>query len=229
MSQLRKRILLLVLLLLPVTLYLGAILVSGELTYDSLETMGPAPGFEGSSVVDFQMEVSDGSAWTPERMTGKISVVSFFFTSCPTVCPAMNSHIAELHQRMGAYKDIQFVSYTVDPATDNAEVLETYKAHFAEGSETWHFVRGERDFTYDMANAYYLAAAQDSSAEGGYNHSQTVVLVDWNGNMRTRTDDNGQVIGAYDVTQATVVKDLIEDLRILVKEYRGEKMGGRDE
>ena len=229
MSQLKKRILLLVLLLLPVSLYMGAVLISGELTYDSLETMGPAPGFEGSSVEDFHMEVSDGTDWTPERMEGKISVVSFFFTSCPTVCPAMNSHIAELHNRMGAYKDIQFVSYTVDPSNDDAETLETYKSHFAEGSEAWHFIRGERNFTYDMANAYYLAASQDSSAEGGYNHSQTVVLVDWNGDMRTRLDEHDQPIGAYDVTQATVVKDLIEDLRILVKEYRGEKMGQGDE
>jgi hypothetical protein len=76
-----------------------------------------------------------------------------------------------------------------------------------------------------MAQAYFLTAMKDSAAEGGYTHSQSAVIVDWNGNLRTRIDDHNQVLGAYDVSQPVQVDELVEDLRVLVKEYRQEKMG----
>jgi hypothetical protein len=65
----------------------------------------------------------------------------------------------------------------------------------------------------------------DSNADGGFTHSQSAVIVDWNGNLRSRFDDQNQILGAYDVSQPVQLDELVEDLRVLVKEYRQEKMG----
>jgi hypothetical protein len=49
--------------------------------------------------------------------------------------------------------------------------------------------------------------------------------VDWNGQLRSRVNDDNQIVGAYDVGQPVQVDELVEDLRVLVKEYRSKKMG----
>ena len=42
--------------------------------------------------------------------------------------------------------------------------------------------------------------------------------------MRTRIQDDGNPLGAYDVSEAYLVDELIDDVRVLVKEYRKVKM-----
>jgi hypothetical protein len=51
------------------------------------------------------------------------------------------------------------------------------------------------------------------------------VIVDWDGQLRSRLDDQNQLVGSYDVAQPVQVDELVEDLRVLVKEYRQKKMG----
>jgi protein SCO1/2 len=138
----------------------------------------------------------------------------------------MNFHLKQAHDRMFAFKDVIFVSYSIDPETDTPEVLEEYKKRFdVGGSAKWKFITGDRETIYRLAQAYYLAAVKDSAAEGGYTHSQSAVIVDWDGQLRSRLDDQNQLVGSYDVAQPVQVDELVEDLRVLVKEYRQKKMG----
>lgn len=225
-SPVAKKMILAALLLLPVSMYLGSLVISGAVNFRTLEQMGPSPSAEGHPLHDFELVQSNGQPWTADSLDGKIAVVSFFFSSCPTICPAMNFHLKQAHDRMYAFKDVVFVSYSIDPETDTPPVLEAYKERFdVGGSPKWRFITGDRETIYQLAQAYFLAAMKDSSAEGGYTHSQSAVIVDWNGNLRTRLDEHNQVLGAYDVSQPVQVDELVEDLRVLVKEYRQEKMG----
>lgn len=225
-SPVAKKLILAALLLLPVSMYLGSLLISGAVNFRTLDDLGPGPSSADHALRDFHLIQSTGQPWTADSLDGKIAVVSFFFSSCPTVCPAMNFHLKQAHDRMFAFKDVVFVSYSIDPDTDTPEVLEEYKRRFeVGGSKKWHFITGDRATIYPLAQAYYLAAAQDSAAEGGYTHSQSAVIVDWNGRIRSRRDDHDQVVGAYDVSQPVQVDELVEDLRVLVKEYRQLKMG----
>lgn len=225
-SPVAKKLILAALLLLPVSMYLGSLVISGAVNFRTLENIGPGPSAEGHPLADFELMQSTGQPWTADSMQGKIAVVSFFFSSCPKVCPAMNFHLKQAHDRMYAFKDVVFVSYSIDPETDTPPVLEAYKQRFdVGGSPKWRFITGDRETIYQMAQAYFLTAMKDSAAAGGYTHSQSAVIVDWNGNLRTRIDDHNQVLGAYDVSQPVQVDELVEDLRVLVKEYRQEKMG----
>jgi protein SCO1 len=221
-----KKLILAALLLLPVSMYLGSLLISGAVNFRTLENIGQGPTAKGHPLRDFELTQSTGQPWTADSLDGKIAVVSFFFSSCPTICPAMNFHLKQAHDRMYAFKDVVFVSYSIDPETDTPPVLEAYKQRFdVGGSQKWHFITGDREAIYQLAQAYFLTAMKDSAAEGGYTHSQSAVIIDWNGDIRTRMDDQNQILGAYDVSQPVQVDELVEDLRVLVKEYRQQKMG----
>lgn len=230
-----KKAVLIAILVLPVSFYLISIVISGELGFHSLEIIGPREAFVNEDgepdtayyrVPEFSFTDQYGREVNNETMKGKIYVASFFFTTCPTICPAMNFHLREVHNRLLAYKDIYYLSHTVDPDHDSVEVLNEYaKELMLPTGDKWLFVTGDKEKIYSMAGAYFLAASADSSDHGAYTHSQQVVLVDWEGRLRSRKDDNGNVIGAYDLGVAADVKDIVDDLRVLAKEYRTIKTG----
>jgi hypothetical protein len=45
------------------------------------------------------------------------------------------------------------------------------------------------------------------------------VLVDKEGILRSREDDDGNIIGVYDGTDGHQVRELIDDIKVLIAEY----------
>ena len=218
----RKRIILMGLLIVPVSMYLVSIAISGVVNFRTLENLG-FPDFDSDSLV-FRNEKN--IVWSPDSSKGKIIVLSFFFSSCPTICPAMNFHLKEAHDRLYGFKDLIFISCTVDPDTDTPVVLNKYKENLGVGnSNKWQFVTGDSEDLYKLANSYYLTALKDSESPGGYAHSQSAVLIDWEGNLRSRITDEGNILGAYDLSEAFLIDQLVDDVRVLVKEHRKVKLG----
>jgi protein SCO1/2 len=70
-----------------------------------------------------------------------------------------------------------------------------------------------------VAYKYLSSAMEDSTAAGGFLHTEYFVLVDKEGNLRSRTDDDGNMIGVYDGTDGQQVRDLIDDIKVLIAEY----------
>lgn len=234
----RKKAVLIILLALPVSIYIAAVFISGEITFRTLDFVGPtewvknAEGDEVEShyvVPAFSFIDQDGNTVTDESMKGKIYVASFFFTRCPTICTPMNFHLKNVYDRLYAFKDISFLSHTIDPTHDSIVQLKEYaEERGIFNSEKWHFVTGAKEDIYSMANSYYLAANQDSTQtdHAGFYHSGQVVIVDWDGHIRSGIDENGNPVGGYDITEAKDIDQLVDDLRVLAKEYRKVKMGG---
>ena len=83
----------------------------------------------------------------------------------------------------------------------------------------WNFVTGNKDSIYNIANYYFVSAMEDSLAEGGFLHSEYFVIIDKEGRVRAREDDNGNNIGVYDGTSEYEVGLLIDDLKVLMAEY----------
>lgn len=229
-----KRAVLIILMLLPLSVYLLSLIISGEVNFRSLEIVGPRQavktdaGFDTTyyHVPDFSMTDQYGRTFNRDSLKGKVYVVSFFFTTCPTICPAMNFHLREANQRMAAFKDLEFVSFSIDPDHDTPEVLLEYSKDLGvDQAGNWHFLTGNKDSTFALADEYFLGANTDSTAPGGYYHSQSALIVDWEGRIRSRKDDQGNVQGAYDITTPIELDKMVDDLRVLIKEYRKLKMG----
>ena len=74
---------------------------------------------------------------------------------------------------------------------------------------TWWFLQGKKDLTYQLAEKNYLVAVkQDNTVKGGYTHQGYFVLV----------DKQKRVRGAYDGTNPQQVGQLIDDIKILQAE-----------
>ena len=60
---------------------------------------------------------------------------------------------------------------------------------------------------------------EDSLAPGGFLHSEYFVLIDKEGRIRSRKDDDGNILGVYNGTSPYEVGLLIDDIKVLMAEY----------
>lgn len=222
-------------LVLPALLYIFFVYGQHEVFFQTLDYVGPKTYSEdlGDTVYheipDFELVSSKGDAVSKESLDSTVYVVSFFFATCPTICPAMNFHLNEIANRFKGYPDFKMLSITVDPEKDSVEALNLYVKRKAYNDEKWLFTTGEKESIYSLAKSLYLNAFEDQTAEGGFLHSTSVIIVDWNGNIRSRRDDLGNIVGSYDVLDVTQLNDLESDIKVLIAEYEREKHNLLDE
>ncbi len=68
-----------------------------------------------------------------------VVVVAFIFTTCPDVCPVITSNLVQAEKQLDDV-DYQFISITVDPATDSPAVLREYMEDYG---ATWPHLTAE--------------------------------------------------------------------------------------
>lgn len=165
-----------------------------------LERHAPAP--------DFQFTAQDGSTLTKDDLKGKIWVANFIFTRCLGPCPVMTSRMAELNLRLGSkVKDVQLVTFTVDPEHDTPAVLKEYSEKVGASPEKWKFVTGPKDKIDETVMKGFLQALSKDQ-EGMPIHSTRFVLVDREGWMR----------GFQDGNDPEVVQKLLMDIGDILRE-----------
>ncbi|MCE3296732.1 MAG: electron transport protein SCO1/SenC [Crocinitomicaceae bacterium] len=155
--------------------------------------------------------LNQDSVWVSSKdMKGKIWVADFFFTSCPTICPKMTSQMKRLSVlTKDLEKEIQFMSFSINPDNDKPHVLKRYIAHYGIQAKNWQFFTGKSEAEVHLLGDenFLVNAREDLGSEGGYAHSEAFVLVDKEGYIR----------GMYNGTDTKEVDKLHTDLRKLLK------------
>mgnify|MGYP002631678456 FL=1 len=218
----KKYLLLFALLFLPTIFYLIYVYGKGEQNFAHLPfiTYTDVNGeVQNRKAPEFSFADQDGNTITNKDLEGKIYLVDFFFTSCPSICPIMTANLMKIQDRFAHYDNFMILSHTVDPARDTPEKLKEYADNRNIDSKNWHFLTGEKDSLYAVAYEYLSSAMEDSLAPGGFLHTEYFVLVDKEGILRSREDDNGNIIGVYDGTDGHQMRDLIDDIKVLIAEY----------
>ena len=148
---------------------------------------------ERRKVPKFSFTDQNGKKITNEDYTGKVYVVEFFFTTCPTICPRMNANMIELQNHFEDFKeDFGVASFTINPDHDTPEVLKAYAEQYGVTNPNWHFLTGDREVIYDLANlGFNIYVGQNDEVEGGFEHSGNFALIDKNGFIRSRRDAFG--------------------------------------
>lgn len=176
-----------------------------------LETIGPAPKFELTDQNNKKISNAD--------YDGKVYVLEFFFTTCPTICPKMNLNMIDIQNKFFGNPNFGIVSITIDPDRDTAAVLKTHADLLGVKSSNWHFLTGDKKYIYDIANkGYNLYAGENSKVNGGFEHSGMFALIDKKGNIRCRKDNFGNPILYYDGIEKEGIKAIMQDIAILLKE-----------
>jgi protein SCO1/2 len=156
---------------------------------------------------------------TNESYEGKVYVAEFFFTTCPSICPIMNQNMLKVQEAFQGNTGVGIASITINPEYDTADVLNEYAKSYGITHPNWHLLTGDRGEIYQLANTgfnLYVGAAPE--VEGGFEHSGFFALIDQDGNIRSRKDENGNPIIYYDGLEADSMALLIQDINILLNQ-----------
>jgi len=80
------------------------------------------------SVDEFVLLDENDQYVTMSQFEGKVVVVTFLFTRCPDICPIVSANLAFIAEQLGDQhgSEVQILTITVDPWTDNSSILEEY-------------------------------------------------------------------------------------------------------
>ncbi|MGB5942390.1 MAG: SCO family protein [Leeuwenhoekiella sp.] len=140
----------------------------------------------------FEFINQEGDTISDKDYRGKVFVVDFFFTRCPSICIPMTSNLVLVQEEFEDRKDFGIASISIDPEGDTPEVLKAYAESYGADHPHWNFLTGDRETIYSLANEEFnLLASENPNIEGGFLHSGYFALVDQNGFIRSRKDQFG--------------------------------------
>ena len=139
-----------------------------------------------------------------DDIKGKIIVMDFFFTRCPTFCPQMARAMKRLQEsfKMNDTSFVQFLSVSVDPVHDSVPQLRQFADRFKADHDSWWFVTGEKSDIYDFALHEIKASIADVNVDTAFVHTDNFFLLDREHIVR------GWYSGFDSVLQAKLVRDI---------------------
>lgn len=138
----------------------------------------------------WELTDASGAPFGSAELRGQVYIVSFFFTRCPSICPALMRGMARLQEGFDTRGDegIRLVSVSVDPERDTPEVLRAYAEANGVHSPRWTLVTGDvgsvRRLVVDGLKTPMGDAPVSEGPPIDIAHSGKVVLVDGAGGIR---------------------------------------------
>lgn len=124
---------------------------------------------------------------------GKVVIANFFFTHCPTICPALTGDMKSVMesitnaQRAGdkTNHNIHFFSFSVDPERDSVKQLKKWADRFQINPEQWDLLTGDKKTIYSLAiNDLKLGLVDGEGVDTSFVHTDHFVLIDGKRNIR---------------------------------------------
>jgi len=161
-------------------------------------------------IANFSLINQNGENITHEDYKDKIYVADFFFTRCQSICPIMTNNMAKIQMKFKEDNSIMFLSHSVTPIMDSISVLREYADMKGVIDSKWNITTGVKKHIYELARKSYFAVVDEG--DGGvqdFIHTENFVLV----------DKKRQIRGYYDGTNEEEMTELVEDIKLLQKEY----------
>jgi protein SCO1 len=159
---------------------------------------------------NFNLTDQEGKPFTEKQLNGKICVVDFFFTSCPSICPKMAVSMGDLQKEFLNEGDVLLVSHSVTPVKDSVRVLKKYAEDNKVNYDKWKLLTGTVSEIYNLGRKYYyveedLGVNSDTSV---FLHTENFVLIDKDRHIR----------GIYNSLDNNSMMALKNDIKELNKE-----------
>jgi protein SCO1/2 len=164
-----------------------------------------------NDVKPFSFTNQDGKNVSEREVDGKVYVAEYFFTTCKSICPIMNTNIREVYETYKNEPGFVILSHTCDPATDSVAKLKWYADSLKVNTARWWFVTGRKDSLYNAArNSYLLDDPKNNlqNIDEQFLHTQYIALVDKSGRVRK----------IYDGLKKDELQELKDDIADLLKE-----------
>jgi protein SCO1 len=142
-------------------------------------------------------------------LKGKIIVLDFFFTRCPSICPRLARAMKKLQiSFVNNDSIVQFVSVSVDPVHDSVSELRKWAERFNVDPDSWWVVTGNRDSIYHFAINEMKADIADVNVDTAFIHTENFFLLDKQRVIR----------GWYNGFDSNAQKKLVRDIPLLMLE-----------
>lgn len=154
---------------------------------------------------------------------GKIVVIDFFFTHCPTICPAMTRNMKLLRDNIKSNDIVgnreadfvQFLSVSVDPESDSVPELKKWADRFQINPQNWWLLTGNKKEIYDWArNGLQLGIVDGGNVDTNFMHPELFMLLDKDRMIRARKDKDGNV-KMYNGLDSNDIRNLATDIVLL--------------
>ncbi|MFZ1750891.1 MAG: SCO family protein [Saprospiraceae bacterium] len=162
------------------------------------------------TVGQFSHYNQDSVLMTNKDFEEYVYVADFFFTSCPSICPTVAKEMLKIYDAFKSEPLVKLVSFTIDPVRDDVNKLRLYADNLGVAHDKWYFLTGDKEATFALANTYFVAALEDPTAPGGFDHSGKIILVDKKGHVRSFSEG----------TDPESTPKLIADIQKLLNTYR---------
>jgi protein SCO1 len=152
-----------------------------------------------------------------DDLAGKIIVIDYFFTHCPSICPTLTRNMKKLQSSMKLKDDrrrvdtsfVHFLSFTVDPERDSVAALRKYADRFGVNHDVWWMLTGPKKTIYDHCiNELKLGIEDGEGVDTAFIHTDRFVLL----------DKNRVVRGYYKGLDSMSIAKLSEDIVFLLLE-----------
>ncbi|HLX90744.1 MAG TPA: SCO family protein, partial [Puia sp.] len=152
----------------------------------------------------------DGDTVSLDSLNGRVIIADYFFTHCPSICPALQRNMKKLQDAIKLKDEqqnpdssfVQFISFTVDPERDTAAALKLYADRFGVNPDLWWLLTGPKKTIYDFALTELKMGLQDGEGvDSNFIHTQKMVLL----------DKNHVVRGYYDGLDSAALVKLAQD------------------
>src|SRR3989441_1942525 len=166
----------------------------------AVDDFGAAPAF---TLTD-QLERPVSS----DMFQGKVVIANFIYTSCTDICPLLSTQMQSLQGRLRQEnllgKQVQLLSFTVDPIRDTPAVLRKYAERHKADPDAWRFLTGPEETVKPLiVDGFHLgvqALPPPTETNGAHSHSAASLeeyevmhsgrfaLIDQQGHIRTYYD-----------------------------------------
>lgn len=156
----------------------------------------------------FSLTNQQGERMTERNLEGKVTVVDYFFTACPGICPKMTNNMLLVQEAFRSEDQVQIFSHSVTPNYDSVSVLKAYAERKGIDNNKWYLLTGDREVIYDLGRKHYFIE-EDLGLQKNpedFIHTENFLLIDQNRRIR----------GIYNGLSKTAVKQLIADVRTLL-------------
>ena len=158
-------------------------------------------------IPNFTFTNQEGKAVGRKEMEGKVTIVDFFFTSCPSICPVMSREMERVNDMFRDEPNVQIMSISIDPEYDTPEILKSYADEHNAITGKWHFLTGPKDLTYQLARCGFVLPTLDGNGvPDDFVHSDKFILV----------DELGRIRGYYSGTNREDVDLLMLETKVLL-------------
>ena len=130
--------------------------------------------------IETEWKTQDGRSMKLADLHGKIVVAAMVFTHCESACPRIVADIQRIEKETVGIPDIQFVLISMDPERDTPERFNEFATERQLGSH-WIMLSADQEATDEIANV--LGVKIKKLSDGGFDHSNTIYVLDKKGNI----------------------------------------------